>query len=168
MTWPFFVPHKINIFPSSPSAQTNGCVHDVKVFEAVTAKLESIPGLGDRVQLFLMGDPTPLSPEEVRLITPVVCVLLRCRCFACVWPEAAGLRKHLFLGLFYDVCCLEGKSFLLPAALMAAKIPGVVSWSNRADIPLFAEAKHAPRHEDTRWRLLVVYMVDVSSWRVDL
>lgn len=36
----------------------------LKVFEAVTAKLESIPGLGDRVQLFLMGDPTPLTPEE--------------------------------------------------------------------------------------------------------
>eukprot|EP00903_Cladosiphon_okamuranus_P017721 g16316.t1 len=35
-----------------------------EVFEAVTAKLESIPGLGDRVQLFLMGDPTPLTPEE--------------------------------------------------------------------------------------------------------
>eukprot|EP00752_Nemacystus_decipiens_P016556 g14798.t1 len=35
-----------------------------EVFEAVTAKLESIPGLADRVQLFLMGDPTPLTPEE--------------------------------------------------------------------------------------------------------
>lgn len=35
------------------------------MFETVTAKLESIPGLGDRVQLFLMGDPTPLTPEEV-------------------------------------------------------------------------------------------------------
>lgn len=37
----------------------------VQVFEAVTAKLESIPGLADRVQLFLMGDPTPLTPEQV-------------------------------------------------------------------------------------------------------
>ncbi|CBN77543.1 conserved unknown protein [Ectocarpus siliculosus] len=35
-----------------------------EVFEAVTAKLESIPGLSDRVQLFLMGDPTPLTPEQ--------------------------------------------------------------------------------------------------------
>lgn len=37
-----------------------------QVFEAVTTKLESIPGLGDRVQLFLMGDPTPLTPEQAR------------------------------------------------------------------------------------------------------
>ncbi|CAM9203970.1 unnamed protein product [Scytosiphon promiscuus] len=37
-----------------------------EVFEAVTTKLESIPGLGDRVQLFLMGDPTPLTPEQAR------------------------------------------------------------------------------------------------------
>lgn len=36
-----------------------------QVFAKVTAKLESMPGLSDRVQLFLMGDPTPLSPEEV-------------------------------------------------------------------------------------------------------
>ncbi|CAN0145989.1 unnamed protein product [Pylaiella littoralis] len=35
-----------------------------EVFEAVTTKLASIPGLSDRVQLFLMGDPTPLTPEE--------------------------------------------------------------------------------------------------------
>lgn len=36
-----------------------------QVFEAVTKKLDALPGLGDRVQLFLMEDPTPLTPEEV-------------------------------------------------------------------------------------------------------
>ena len=36
-----------------------------QVFEKVTAKLDAMPGLGDRVQLFLMADPTPLTPEEV-------------------------------------------------------------------------------------------------------
>eukprot|EP00904_Undaria_pinnatifida_P008140 jgi/Undpi1/4456/HiC_scaffold_17.g07810.m1 len=35
-----------------------------QVFEAVTKKLDALPGLGDRVQLFLMEDPTPLTPEE--------------------------------------------------------------------------------------------------------
>lgn len=59
-----------------------------QVFEKVTAKLESTPGLRDRVQLFLMSDPTPLTPDEVR-------------CFARVARDscAVGLGRHL------GTCC---------------------------------------------------------------
>ena len=55
---------------------------DGQVFEAVTKKLDALPGLGDRVQLFLMEDPTPLTPEEVRpvLLNATVAVCSGCTC----------------------------------------------------------------------------------------